>query len=170
MILEDRARARALEGPRDRCRLSAAKHLDEVSQSIANSIAEGNGERRPMSVLGYRTRLGSRVRGLPRRAGGAQSHHAPDPRRGQAALRADRIDALANDSNVPAASESEHESDHEHDGSPEDRNRPFSMTLSDLGHDRSRSAIAACRPGKFHFAFGSAVVMLAGAIELRYAP
>ncbi len=34
-----------LEGPLDRCRVSAAKHLDEASQSIANNIAQGNGKR-----------------------------------------------------------------------------------------------------------------------------
>jgi four helix bundle protein len=35
----------ALEGPLSGCRLSAAKHLDDASQSIPNNIAEGNGKR-----------------------------------------------------------------------------------------------------------------------------
>ena len=34
-----------LEGPLKNGRLSAAKHLDDASQSIANNIAEGNGKR-----------------------------------------------------------------------------------------------------------------------------
>ena len=34
-----------LDGPLDGMRLSAAKHLDAASQSIANNIAEGNGKR-----------------------------------------------------------------------------------------------------------------------------
>ena len=34
-----------LDGPLDGARLSAAKHLDAASQSIANNIAEGNGKR-----------------------------------------------------------------------------------------------------------------------------
>ena len=32
-------------GPLSKCRLSAVKHLDDASQSIANNIAEGNGKR-----------------------------------------------------------------------------------------------------------------------------
>ena len=36
-----------LDGPLVGCRLSAKKHLDEASQSIANNIAEGNGKRSP---------------------------------------------------------------------------------------------------------------------------
>jgi len=34
-----------LDGPLATCRLSAIKHLDAASQSIANNIAEGNGKR-----------------------------------------------------------------------------------------------------------------------------
>jgi four helix bundle protein len=34
-----------LDGPLATCRLSAKRHLDEASQSIANNIAEGNGKR-----------------------------------------------------------------------------------------------------------------------------
>jgi four helix bundle protein len=34
-----------LDGPLVECRLSAVKHLDAASQSIANNIAEGNGKR-----------------------------------------------------------------------------------------------------------------------------
>ena len=35
----------SLEGPLKSARMSATKHLDEASQSIANNIAEGNGKR-----------------------------------------------------------------------------------------------------------------------------
>jgi four helix bundle protein len=34
-----------LDGPLKNVRMSAVKHLDEASQSIANNIAEGNGKR-----------------------------------------------------------------------------------------------------------------------------
>ena len=34
-----------LDGPLKSARMSATKHLDEASQSIANNIAEGNGKR-----------------------------------------------------------------------------------------------------------------------------
>jgi four helix bundle protein len=34
-----------LDGPLSACRLSATRHLDAASQSIANNIAEGNGKR-----------------------------------------------------------------------------------------------------------------------------
>ena len=37
-----------LDGPLLACRLSAIKHLDGASQSIANNIAEGNGKRSPI--------------------------------------------------------------------------------------------------------------------------
>ena len=52
--------------------LSAAKHLEEASQSIANNIAEGNGKRSRAD----RARLGARMRSLSRCPCCTKTHHS----------------------------------------------------------------------------------------------
>jgi len=49
--------------------LSAAKHLEEASQSIANNIAEGNGQTLtcgPLPIPRHRARICARMRSLSR--------------------------------------------------------------------------------------------------------